>query len=70
MIDWIKFSEKVPDGEGLYLCYFYKARLPYVLYWTGTQFYTIGYEKYRQSVMDCPPDYWTEINLPEGDPDA
>jgi hypothetical protein len=75
MIDWIKFSERQPERDREYLCHYkslhpeYACYIPgnYILWWDpiGKLFYNLhdGCSKKAKS-----PDYWAEINLPEGDP--
>ena len=61
MIDWIKFSERQPEKDGLYLSYYEEAEIAFILSWKASGFYTMGFSI---SVMDRAPDYWAEINPP------
>jgi len=70
MIDWIKFSERVPEREGDYLWFqkkdpekSYTEEETRVLSWNRSNW------RDYQSFDDEPPtftdpDYWAEINLP------
>ncbi len=71
MITWIKFSERQPEKEGHYLCWYnatkpeYSCYLPrvYVLNWEPIEKTFFNLEKDSETAK--APDYWAEINPPE-----